>query len=443
MMKAHRPVSNKEGNASKLFQMISRLMGGFEWLQVYTILVFLLLFPLWALYQGMDFGAFITSCLGLLLNWFILSGNGKWLNTRLYLLRFMYIEHSIILLITIYYIAKPLQGGWKKDLHHPFQKTVVKIFTPRPDMLLAWTEKGETFQWNLQEERWDAFSEVPLRFSGWAVAYDPLRDWMVFGLHDSDRLNVYQYQNSRWKGLLCPKGQVRDLVVQGEHLFALIHHRLHKRSTRISAWKTIRCGGYCSGIAGSRFGREPYLFATGQRWLESNDGGHRWRDITPSQEIFISGARAALGNQGTRYAYSGGFFQGHLLVAPPRQAFRRHPTPASDIRTLIVHPEDDQTIWIGTWGQGVYTSKDAGKTWAGLGLRGVEIRHLAYFQDALYAGSSNLVFNRGLYRLSLLSAPTHPSTLLRVAPRQTTPLTKSLRSDTLRSIGTPLPKGRP
>ncbi len=442
-MNTHRPVLIKQRSESKLLRIIFRLVDGFEWLQVYVILLFLLVFPLWFFYQGMDFGALITCCLGLILNWLILSGDGKWPKLRLYLLRFMYIEHSAILLFTIFYIVKPLQGEWKKDSYHLFQKTVVKVFTPRPDLLLAWTEKGEIFQWNLQEERWDTFSKPPLRFSGWAVAYDPLRDWMLFGLHDSDRLNVYQYQNNKWKGLLCPKGQVRDLVVQGERLFALIHSRVYKQSAGMKEWITLDCGGYCSGIAGNNFTKKPYLFATGQRWIESDDRGRQWRDITPSQELFVSGARAALGNQGTRYAYSSGFFQGHLLVAPPRQPFRRHPTPASDIRALIVHPENDQTIWIGTWGQGVYASKNAGKTWRYLGLRGVEVRHLAYFEDALYASSSNLTFNRGLYRLPLLSASTNPSTLPHVAPHQITPLTDPLRSDTLRKIGTPPPKRRP
>ncbi len=434
------PIAAKHTEPKALI-VIMRIINGFQWLQVSVVLLFLITFPLWAFYVDLYFGVLITSSLGLILSSFILSGEGRWFKTRYFLLRIIYLEHSVLLLSTIICIIKPLQGEWKKESFYLLKNTTVKVFIPRPDLLLVWTEKGQIFQRDPQQHRWVGFSTSSPRASGWAVAYDPLRDWMLFGLHDNDRLNVYKYKTNEWKGFLCPKGQVRDLALEGEYLFALIDRRLYKHPYHGKRWQRVNCGGYCSGIAGNNQPQRPYLFVTGRRWMESRDGGHHWRDITPAKDLFFHSARAALGNQGTRYAYSGGFFQGHLLVAQPNQPFRRRPTPASDIRALVVHPENDHKIWLGTWGQGIFASDDTGKTWRYLGLRGVEVRSLAFFQDTLYAGSSNLVFNRGLFRLSLSTQTTVPAPPMRwmLAPihrKPTTPLTDQKNFDTLGKTST-------
>ncbi|MCB9641126.1 MAG: hypothetical protein H6727_19670, partial [Myxococcales bacterium] len=262
-------------------------------------------------------------------------------------------------------------------------------------------------------QRWSAFSENTPVMGGWVVQYDAFRDWLWFGLHDEDRINFYDFKNSRWRGLPCAEGQVRSLAVWRDRLFTIVGRHLYTTDDKMErGWKAFACGGYCASIVSNKDLQRPYLFLTGRRWYESHNGGFRWKDITPPPHLVTGRFKAHLGAQGRRYAFQGGLLNGTLVTAAPGQSFEKRPLPASDIRVLITDPQDDRQVWIGTWGQGVFYSPDTGKTWKDLKLQGVEVRYLVRFQDALYAGSSNLVFNKGLYRQKITpkTRPRQPST---------------------------------
>ncbi|TKC98229.1 hypothetical protein [Polyangium fumosum] len=45
-------------------------------------------------------------------------------------------------------------------------------------------------------------------------------------------------------------------------------------------------------------------------------------------------------------------------------------------RVLAVDPHDGRRVWLGTWGEGIWRSEDAGRTFQNLALEGLEVQSL-------------------------------------------------------------------
>lgn len=50
------------------------------------------------------------------------------------------------------------------------------------------------------------------------------------------------------------------------------------------------------------------------------------------------------------------------------------------IFTIFVHPTDPNHLMVGTSGQGIYESLDAGKTWRNIGLKGCHVKEIQLYQ---------------------------------------------------------------
>jgi hypothetical protein len=108
---------------------------------------------------------------------------------------------------------------------------------------------------------------------------------------------------------------------------------------------------------------------------------HGWRAGFP---------QAACAPDGRAYAIDDGLVRGQLRARLPAGSWVARPLPAPDVRVAVVNPEDGRELWLGTWGAGVFRSKDGGESWENLGLIGFEIRAMAvdFAAHQVWAASS-------------------------------------------------------
>jgi hypothetical protein len=161
-----------------------------------------------------------------------------------------------------------------------------------------------------------------------------------------------------------------------------------------------------------------WIFGAGARLLISRTGGASWtQGGTPSDGLFpykISLQRADSG--WTLWAiYDSASFQGSRMVHAPK--LLRYPSSGlpearpfalPDSSLTAFRAQDDGTLWLGTWGKGLFSSTDLGATWIarnqGLGDLRVETLYLSPDGDLF------VVAPDGVYRLdsqSLALSPSH------------------------------------
>jgi photosystem II stability/assembly factor-like uncharacterized protein len=141
-----------------------------------------------------------------------------------------------------------------------------------------------------------------------------------------------------------------------------------------------------------------HILIAGKYWLESFDRGTTWDEVKP-KGVKVGNPGIAVGG-GWRYVFEGGMITGSLYAGETGREFQKRELPASDVRVLVVNPENGSEIWIGTWGQGVFRSTNGGTNWEYAGLKKIQVRAMAvdFKKREVLVGSSNLFFDRGIYR---------------------------------------------
>ncbi|MDI1445603.1 hypothetical protein [Polyangium sp. 6x1] len=114
------------------------------------------------------------------------------------------------------------------------------------------------------------------------------------------------------------------------------------------------------------------VVAVGAHVFVSEDGGRRFQDRgplgLPAPSVYAGG--------GSYYVVQGGFMSSRLFVSEAGRRMEERKVPIRDIRVLAVDPHDGRRVWIGTWGEGIFRSEDAGRTVQSLELEGLEVQSL-------------------------------------------------------------------
>lgn len=394
-----------------LLRVVLHFRDGVLIIKLLAWIVFLTIFPPLVLYNGQLIPAIVLSIMMLGATAYLLAGDTsdhKWPIVVRVTRSAIYLEHSVIIGIALWQFFQPAHDGWQRVDFAPFRMSV-KLFQPRPHTLIV-SARGSHYTTRTGQEAWSPISRLAPTFSGWVAHYEPLRKWYWFGMHKGGYLNIYDPATKRWRGTVCPKGQTRALTSWNGRLFLVANGRLYTAHHPYDTWEQVQQGKicrFCGGIAATPYHPRPLLLTVGKRWHQSHDGGKNWRDVTPPGNVPLSWGKAAISRKGWRYVYKGETWgSGHLYVGAPGKPFVRRDLPRADIRILITHPSREQTIWIGTWGVGIYQSNDAGKTWIALGLQHHENRFLAFdpISHKLYASSDNMFYGAGLY-VKTLSKP--------------------------------------
>jgi hypothetical protein len=105
------------------------------------------------------------------------------------------------------------------------------------------------------------------------------------------------------------------------------------------------------------------------------------------------------------YVVQGGLVSSQLFVSEAGSALELREAPVRDVRTLAVDPRDGRRVWLASWGEGVWRSKDGGRSWEDLDLEGLEAQALVVkfgqgegARDEAWVAATNLAIPSGVFR---------------------------------------------
>ncbi|MBN1532368.1 MAG: hypothetical protein JXA20_06880 [Spirochaetes bacterium] len=373
----------------------------FNILKLAAWVVFLLLFAPVCMANGLYGAALFLSCLGLFIDLMIFRKGILPMdkeNQRL-LARFFMVEHCLLAAAAIFMMLRPVDGGWARlpGTHDWSDPALVSMGRGR---FAAFVSVGGARRVFVTENRGAAWSDTgyPDGF-GWGIHYQEARDeiWIV----PRRATVVYRLHRDagRWEEFVRPPGDNPATAMTGERFFLAAAGRLYEYFRDQDRWSLFTRAGFpVREVAAAPWAGGSSVLITGREWME-NDAKGRWRYIRPAG-IIVTWPYAAAGG-GWRYVFQGGMLTGTLYAAAPGEGFVERRAPAPDLRILAVNPSDGSEVWAGTWGQGVFRSTDGGASWRYRGLRGIQVRSLAvdFGEGTALAGSSNLIFQRGLFLL--------------------------------------------
>ncbi|MEZ4452674.1 MAG: hypothetical protein R3B09_24655 [Nannocystaceae bacterium] len=237
---------------------------------------------------------------------------------------------------------------------------------------------------------------------GWLLADQPGRGRLWLAPRAGAVVTFYSDAQARWLEIPAPidMTDARGLAIAGDRIVLATHHGLYWTDDARDGW-ALGERGYVAEMASDPTGER--LLALGPRFLASSDGGRSWSEV-PRPEGATLGASAAIGGDGRVYVVDGGIVVGgDLWTAPFGGAWERRVPPAGDLRAVAVDPRESDHLVVGAWGEGVFRSRDGGREWASLGLRGVSVRSLDvdFERGEVVVGSGNLVIRGGVFTRSI------------------------------------------
>ncbi|MDI1475334.1 hypothetical protein [Polyangium sp. y55x31] len=137
------------------------------------------------------------------------------------------------------------------------------------------------------------------------------------------------------------------------------------------------------------------VIAVGSHLFVSEDGGRHFEDRgplgLPAPSVYAGG--------GSYYLVQGGLMSSRLFVSEAGRRLEERKAPVRDIRVLAVDPHDGRRIWIGTWGEGIWRSDDAGRTFQDLELEGLEVQSLVvdFATKDAWVAATNLATPSGVF----------------------------------------------
>jgi hypothetical protein len=304
----------------------------------------------------------------------------------------------ILLVASLWLLARPLRGGWQR-LPNTAGWSDPTLLLTGDGVLVVVTSSPKGSFWSDDGGRTFRARGLPGHF-GFVLADDARRGWVWMGTSQGELLNMYHRGKGRWLQLQRPPGHVWGLALSEDRIFmALGQGGLRVTSDRARGWMSVAEVDHCTGVATAPDDEER-LLAVGRAWLASSNGGVTWSRVGSPAEARFAHPAVALGAGGWSYVYEGGMLSGTLAVTGPgTKGFEERRLPVSDARVLVADAEDGRLVWLGSWGQGVFRSRDAGQHWEDLGLQAIEVRSLVVDprHHRLFAASSNLALRRGVY----------------------------------------------
>ena len=374
----------------------------YQYFKLFAWVVFLAGFAPVCLANGMHAAAALLAVLGLLVNHLVFRKLelpiSDELHSRITLL--LYLEHVVVLLVSAWFLTRPIEGvgagahSWKiiPNTEHP---DPVLLMLARERLAVLRTRRGgaEVLQSRDGGKTWRNL-RYPGLF-GWCMFFDAKREELWVGPNKGNRVHFYRFKTGRWISMPRPAGYIWSISVINNVPHLTVRGELFR--LREGGWVSVHRGNVKTIVA-SPDRKKKLILSLGRRWRESSDGGKTWRDVTATGADLLT-PRGAVGGGGRRYVFEGGVFRGRFYAAGPGERFQERELPAPDIRVMVASPADGRDIWIGSWGQGIFRSRDAGRTWRYMGLRGIQVRSMALDIESrkIYAASSNLLFRHGIY----------------------------------------------
>jgi len=257
----------------------------------------------------------------------------------------------------------------------------------------------------------ETWTQLDPGFQVLSVALDPSSPQSVYaGVSSGVAKSIDGGESWATPGGALP-GPAADLIVDPSApstLYAVSGGDVYKSDDAAASWRRVYDadgrGGY--GVSVRRLALDaaapatlyaaiaPYCFLpfgceSGGSLEKSVDGGATWAETYPGRayDVAVSGSKAyAVIAGGLIRSVDGGSW---ISVRPPSLLA----TPLS----IAVDPSDSSTLYLGTTGQGVFRSRDAGLTWSvsASGLQDSAVRSLAVdplSSSVLYAGTPTGVF---------------------------------------------------
>lgn len=373
---------------------VHRVVSGVMLVQLVVVGAFLLVSPWWWLLTGLPGAALLMAALGLLFDWRAFDVLLGWLpaRARRVVVRLSALAHLTVFLAGAWLVMKPLDPAW--ELQPGTDGVSDPILAFRPDGALLVHGGAGSVRYQGDDGYW--YDLHAPGFFGWE--FHALPDGALYvGPREPQRIDRYDPQEQTWRAIGRPAGALGDMAVGAGELLASIGGALHRLDLSGRSW-SIEHGvsGPIHSVALAPDGDG--ALALGRRWWAREGGA--WADVTPEGELGFPND-AYIGGGGWRYALlGGGIFGGDgLYVARPDEGFGGVETPVGDLRVLALHPVRGELVVAGSWGQGVWVSRDGGASWASLGLDRVQVRSLAvdWRRGRVCAASSNLAWGKGVY----------------------------------------------
>ncbi|WP_437602143.1 hypothetical protein WMF28_10965 [Sorangium sp. So ce590] len=223
------------------------------------------------------------------------------------------------------------------------------------------------------------------------------RIWMAPS--DGDALTFFDEARRGWYQVALPKqGFLRGLAVDERQVLAAYPDGLYRSPRDSDGWTASPEIARCSTLAAFRDRR----LVVGSRWLLSEDGGERWRELD-RRGVPDFAARAALGPTRAYILVHGGPMSDAWFVTVDGEHTQVEAAPCTTGSAVNVNPEREEELVIGCSGEGVLHSTDGGRSWRSLGFFGAQVESLAvdYEQRWVYAGAHALLGANGLFRRRL------------------------------------------
>ncbi|MCP5499991.1 MAG: hypothetical protein H7A25_08815 [Leptospiraceae bacterium] len=338
----------------------------------------------------MYFSAINLSLLGMVFSYFTLYKysdiSGKF---SFYLLL---IEYVIILNLSLFSVIKPLDGGWKLLSNSDSYSDPI-LYHTEDGLFIHGSVKGRIFVKRYNEQ--EGFDDLayPGLFS-WELKDKNRQLW--FGPKKGNHLYLYKLDEKKWYQMIRPGGYVRSLAFLGDTTYLVVRNRLYQMKG-YGDWKEVYLDNYVSSACVDT--KNQIISVSGKKFHLSVYDSSQWIDHTPSGKSSIHYECISLSD--SFYFYHGGLLFSEIWEVKFKKTIKKIKSPVRDIRIIV--PIDKKRLVVGTWGEGVYVFSPETEDWEYLGLKGVEVRSMAYDEKRkiLYAASSNLFNRKGIYFLSL------------------------------------------
>ncbi|MCA9661687.1 MAG: hypothetical protein KC486_25335 [Myxococcales bacterium] len=291
----------------------------------------------------------------------------------------------------------PFDVGWERvDGSTDWNDTKVHVTADGAAVILA-CGPGKTSYWRDAGSGAWVDRGLPGLCALW-TADDPARGWLWVASADKRVVNVFDRAQERWLELERPAGSMRGIAVAGDRVLLAAEPRLYWTDDEVDEW-VVALDERVSGVDA----RGRRVVSVGARWRVSADAGDTWREL-PRPDDALLYPEVSLGAD-RAYVFASTMIRGELWRVDFAAETGDEATlveldpPAADIREIVVDPANSRRLWLGTWGEGVFVSDDAGEAWRPLGLESVSVRSLAVDarRGQLFVASGNLAYRRGVF----------------------------------------------
>lgn len=375
--------------AEKFFRALQRGLSGFMLLQLVFVGVFVMVGPWWTLTTGLPGAAMLLASLGLLFDGMAFGALLEWLPERAQriIIKVSALQHLGVLLCGAWLVWRPVDPAWTLQPGTDAVNDPLLVF--RDGALVVHGGAG-----SVRRQGDDGWYDLHAPgYFGWE--FHATADGALYvGPREPQRIDRYDPQEETWRLIGRPAGPLDELAIGADEIMATIRGRLHRLDMSGGTWSELTELGRVHAVALAPDGDG--AFAAGSRWWWREGG--EWVDVTPPGELGFPN-EVYVGGGGWRYALLGGFMGGDMMVAGPGEAFRRAGSPVADPRVMIVDPDDGRRVIVGSWGQGIWVSRDGGASWTSLGLWKIQVRSMAYERRSgrLCVASSNLMWDKGVF----------------------------------------------